>query len=357
MTLAADPGPARKSHSTEWLFCIGLLLACLVLAGCQQEPSAHQLAGQTMGTTWHATVLPGEGGAGHADSLQADIQAVLDAVNASMSTYRPDSEISRFNALATEEWMPVSSDFYRVLSAALAVGRDSGGAYDVTIGPLVDRWGFGPTPGREELPGAAEIQQLKGQVGQDQLRVEGETSRLKKLAPRRLDFSSIAKGFAVDEVARLLEQRGLHDYLVEVGGEMRLAGHSPRGDTWRIAIEQPDTQGRAVARAIRVTDAAVATSGDYRNYFEVDGVRYSHTIDPRSGRPVNHQLVSVTVIHPSAMLADAWATALSVLGPEEGSAVAKRLGLAVYFMERHEGTLRSRHSESFAPYLEQPGGD
>ncbi len=354
MTSAADTGSCKKSHSPEWLFCIGLALL-LLLGGCGRQAAPQQLSGQTMGTTWNVTVVPAEGSS-LAPALQTDIQGILDAVNASMSTYREDSEISRFNALAPGEWQQISTDFYRVLSAAIGVGRESGGAFDVTVGPLVDRWGFGPVPAREELPTQDEIQSLLTQVGQDQLRVDGEGSRLRKLAPRRLDLSSIAKGFAVDEVARQLESVGIVNYLVEVGGEMRLSGHSPRGDTWRIAIEEPDSEGRAVARAIRVTDAAVATSGDYRNFFEVDGVRYSHTIDPRSGFPVRHRLVSVTVIHPSAMLADAWATALSVLGPEEGRAVAERLGLAVYFMEREGEGLRSSHSEAFAPYLEDGAG-
>jgi len=239
-----------------------------------------------------------------------------------MSTYRDDSEISRFNASAPGAWFTVSHSFYNVLSTALVVGRNSEGAYDVTVAPLVDLWGFGPGPAIDTPPSEAAIARLMERVGQDNLRLDGENLWVKKLTALSLDFSSLAKGYAVDVIANWLAQRGIDRFLVEVGGEMRMSGMSGRGDPWRIAIEQPDSSGRSVAAAVSLTDVAVATSGDYRNYFEVDGRRYSHSIDPRTGHPVAHDLVSVTVVHPSAMLADAWATALTVLGAEQGMAVA-----------------------------------
>jgi thiamine biosynthesis lipoprotein len=272
-----------------------------------------------------------------------------------MSTYREDSEISRFNAAGVDQWFAVSPGFYTVLSAAMAVGWQSHGAYDVTVGPLVDLWGFGP-PGPVTTPPPEDaIARVLEQVGQDHLRLDGDGRRLLKRSPVRLDFSSIAKGYGVDRVAQWLGAQGVERYLVEVGGEMRLAGMSSRGDPWRIAIEKPDSGDRSAEQAIRLTDMGVATSGDYRNYFEIDGKRYSHSIDPRTGYPVAHDLVSVTVLHPSCMIADAWATALVVLGYEQAMAVAQEQGLAVYFIRRRGDTFIDSHTPAFEPYLEHAG--
>ena len=345
-----------KSHSPEWLFFIRLplLLAILtLLAGCAQRDSQLKLSGQTMGTTWHITMMMPAGSGLQQQTLQAGVESSLEAVNASMSTYREDSEISRFNASPVGEWFEISSDFYQVLSAAMAVGWQSGGAYDVTVGPLVNLWGFGPPGQVPEPPSTEAIAAAMAKVGQDHLRVDGEAYRLYKDADVYLDFSSIAKGYAVDEIARWLSAQGIEHYLVEVGGEMRLSGLSPRGDSWRIAIEQPQAATFDIARAIQLQNVGVATSGDYRNYFEVDGVRYSHSIDPRNGRPVAHELVSVTVVHPSTMMADAWATALTVLGAEEAWSVAQSRGLAVYLIQRDGEGFASRYTEAFAPYLQE----
>ncbi|TGD73678.1 FAD:protein FMN transferase [Mangrovimicrobium sediminis] len=304
-----------------------------------------------MGTTWHATVVGDAGQSLDGEAMQAGIAAALEAVNAAMSTYREDSEISRFNRGTTGQWVAVSDDFQQVLEAALAVGEGSEGAYDVTVGPLVNLWGFGPAPHTDEPPSPQRIEEVRQRVGQDKLELDVAGGRLRKHADIYLDFSSIAKGFAVDKVVAWLESQGVHDYLVEVGGEMRLGGLSPRGDAWRVAIEQPDSEHFGVARAIKPGDAGVATSGDYRNFFEVDGVRYSHSIDPRSGYPVAHELVSVTVVHSNCMLADAWATALTVLGPEAAWSVAQAQGLAVYFIQRDGEGFASRYTDAFAPYL------
>ncbi len=339
-----------ESHSKGWLFCFWLLLAA-ALAGCGRSTEVVQLAGATMGTTWHTTYVPGPGAPGEAAVL-ALIEAQLEAVNASMSTYRADSEISRFNAAPAERWVEVSEPFYAVLATALQVGRASEGAYDVTVGPLVELWGFGPgAPAEDRIPAPDEIEALRAVVGQDKLRLDGEAVRVRKLAPLRLDFSSLAKGYAVDRVADALLERGIDRFLVEVGGEMRVAGMSGRGDPWRVAIEQPQAGQRGIAAAVELTDTSVATSGDYRNFFEIDGRRYSHSIDPRTGRPVAHELVSVTVVHPSAMLADAWATALVVLGPERAAAVAQQQGLAVYFIASDGETFAHSHTAAFEPYL------
>lgn len=307
-----------------------------------------------MGTTWHVTYvtldnLPGEG------EVLAGIEARLEEVNASMSTYREDSEISLVNAAPPDTWVGISAGFYRVLSTALDVGRSSEGAYDVTVGPLVNLWGFGPQPAPDAVPDPARVAALLQQVGQEKLRLDGEGVRVRKLADVSLDFSSLAKGYAVDQVALWLQEQGITRYLVEVGGEMRVAGLSGRGDPWRIAIEEPEIDARGVAAAIELSDRAIATSGDYRNFFELDGRRYSHSIDPRTGFPVAHELVSVTVVHPSAMVADAWATALIVLGPQRAAEVAESQGLAVYFIQRDGGGFAHSHTAGFARYLPTQG--
>lgn len=340
-----------KSHSTEWLFYLVGTLCLLAVGSCGERREIVQLAGQSMGTSWHVTIVPGPGVPAD-DILQRGIEEALEQVNRSMSTYRDDSEISRFNATEPGTWFAVSEDFYAVLSAALAVGWQSNGAYDVTVGPLVDLWGFGPDGSIAAPPPEGAVSDLLEKVGQDQLRLDGENLRLLKRSELSLDFSSIAKGYAVDRVALWLNAQGVDNYLVEVGGEMRLAGMSGRGDPWRIAIERPDSFERAAEQAIRLTNVAVATSGDYRNFFEVDGRRYSHSIDPRTGYPVSHDLVSVTVVDASAMTADAWATALTVLGFDEGMAVAKAHGLAVYFIQRQGEGFYSSYTPVFGQFLE-----
>jgi len=303
-----------------------------------------------MGTSWHVTYVAAPG-LPDADALSSGIAAQLAAVDTSMSTYRPDSELSRVSAAGTGDWLAVTPAFARVLATALQVGSASEGAYDVTVAPLVDLWGFGPAGPANGVPEAARVREVRAGVGQDAVELNAGGTAVRKHAPRSLDFSSLAKGYAVDQVADWLAAQGVHRYLVEVGGEMRLAGLSARGDRWRIAIEQPESALRAVAAAISVTDIAMATSGDYRNYFEANGRRYSHSIDPRTGYPVAHDLVSVTVLHPSAMVADAWATALTVLGAERGAAVAEAQGLAVYFIRRAGDGFEHSHTPAFTPYL------
>jgi thiamine biosynthesis lipoprotein len=339
-----------KSHSFGWLFCIAGLLT-LLLAACAQEPGLVKLSGPTMGTSWHVSYAPEVKSPAQQDVEQA-IKAILDEVNDSMSTYLSESEINAFNRAEPGQWFVVSPQFSTVLAAALDVGRRSLGAYDVTVAPLVDLWGFGPEIRSDDIPTDEQIALLIERVGQDKLAIDDAGGAIVKHGDIALDFSSIAKGFAVDRVAHWLTAQGIEHYLVEIGGEMRVAGQSARGDAWRIAIEQPESGGRSVARAIQLGDIAVATSGDYRNFFEHDGRRYSHSIDPRTGFPVEHDLVSVTVLHPSAMMADAWATALTVLGTEQAMAVAQEQGLAVYLIRREGDSFVDSYSDTFKPYIE-----
>ncbi|MEZ5572323.1 MAG: FAD:protein FMN transferase [Halioglobus sp.] len=306
-----------------------------------------------MGTSWHVSYIPADESPNEG-RLRAGIEDQLEKVNRDMSTYREDSEIRQFSAAATDTWITPSADFYRVLTTALDVGTKSEGAYDITVAPLVDLWGFGPDGSISQPPSDQRINEIRARVGQRQLRVDAERRRVMKLRELSLDFSSLAKGYAVDQVAEWLRTQGVSRFVVEVGGEMRLSGLSGRGDPWRIAIERPESDDRAVAATMHLTDVAVATSGDYRNYFEANGHHYSHTIDPRTGYPVAHDLVSVTVVHPSCMLADAWATALTVLGADRAMAVAQEQGLAVYFIRRVDDGFVHSQTPSFSGYLDQP---
>lgn len=328
-------------------------LFLVLLAGCSRGPAVWRFQGSTMGTTYHVTVVDAPEDVSE-EALDAGIEQRLETVNRLMSTYRDDSEVSIFNRMPAGDWVPVSSATAGVVAVALDIYRLSGGAFDVTVGPLVDLWGFGARGGAgERVPGAEEIEAARALTGSDALHVRFDPAALMKDAPRQIDLSAIAKGFGVDEVAHWLEQQGVRDYMVEVGGEVRAAGRNPRGEKWRIGIEAPELLRGQVARAIGISAKSVATSGDYRNYFEVDGKRYSHTIDPATGRPVEHALASVTVVSDNCTLADALATAIDVMGPERGMALAEREGIAVFMLVRKaDGAFEARSSPAFSGYVE-----
>ena len=322
----------------------------LFLAACDRSQAPVRLGGVTMGTSWSVTYIDAPPGISQ-DDVRSGIEQRLSRVNESMSTYLPESEISRFNDSPPGAIFTVSPAFFKVLQVAMEVGELSAGAYDATVAPMVSLWGFGPGGEATEVPSRQAVKAALEETGQDKIRLDSALQGVSKQSPVSLDFSSLAKGFAVDSVADWLLAQDINRFLVEVGGEMRLSGLSSRDDLWRIAIEQPENRDRSVAATISLTDRAVATSGDYRNFFEVDGQRYSHTIDPRTGYPVAHDLVSVTVVHDSAMWADAWATALTVLGAEQGRIVALRHGLAVYFIRRTGGGYEHGHTPAFSAYL------
>ncbi len=287
--------------------------------------------------------------------LQLLLRAELAAINSLMSTWDPDSELSRFNASRSLDWFGVSPRMLAVLEASKEVSDKSSGAFDVTVGPLVNLWGFGPEQHQFEVPADADLSAAGKRIGYQRLELRQSPPAMRKqVADLYVDLSAVAKGYAVDALAELLEAQGISDYLVEIGGEIRVAGKNAEGDPWRIAVESPTPGPRTVQKIIYPRDNAVATSGDYRNFFEIDGRRYSHTIDPRTGRPVTHDLASVTVVHKSAMHADALATALLVLGPESGMAMAARESLAVLMIVRNDGGIAMRSSQAFKSFLE-PG--
>ncbi len=330
---------------------IALALLALVLASCVDSSRDWKLTGPTMGTSYHITVVQVPAGIEKA-ILQSAIDAELEAVNQEMSTYIPDSELMRFNGAAVGEAVEVSEHLADVIARALSIHQRSHGAFDVTVGPLVNLWGFGPKPEPQAVPDDAQIAQLQQVLGSDALTLEGLT--LSKSRPVAIDLSAIAKGHGVDRVARLLESKGIDNYLVEVGGELRTAGVNPQGNPWRIGIERP-TAGQVVQKPIQVSGKAVATSGDYRNYYERDGKRYAHTIDPRSGRPVEHKLASVTVIADNCAEADGLATALNVMGADAALKLAEEEGLAVFLLVKADDGFEERYSAAFRPYLESQG--
>jgi thiamine biosynthesis lipoprotein len=301
-----------------------------------EVPERVPLAGGTMGTTW-SVILPGEGRSrSEIEEVERTIQRHLDRVNALMSTWDAGSELSGLNAHRGEAAFPLSPATLEVLRLARDVSERSEGAFDVTVGPLVGAWGFGAgarVPGGDPDPAALAV--LRARVGYGMLELDLERGRVHKRRPDvEVDLSAIAKGFGVDEVARALERLGYGSFFVEVGGEVRCRGTRPEGGAWRVGIERPDSEGRVVHAWLELQDSAMATSGDYRSYYEREGRRLSHIVDPRTGVPVGHDGASVSVVHVEAAVADAWATALSVLGPEQGLAVAERENLAAFFLVR-----------------------
>ncbi len=309
------------------------------------------ITGTTMGTSYSVKIphLPTQV---DRHALEADIARILETVNAQMSTYRPDSELSRFNAGSAASWTEVSSETLRVVEAALGTSRLVEGAFDPTIGPLVELWGFGPGGRAPNVPTEDRIQDLLRNINYGHLRTKAVPAALGKAREGlRVDLSGIAKGFAVDKLAEQLERIGIEYYLVEIGGELRGRGYSPRGDIWRVGIERPSPASGTVQRVVRLGGQALATSGDYRIFFERDGARYSHILDPRNGRPVDHGLASVTVVAPSTLEADALSTALMVLGPEVGFELARRDGIAAFFIAKTDRGFAERIAPEFAPYL------
>ena len=312
-----------------------LVLPGFSLAACGRGKPADRLiefTGATMGTTYSVKVtdLPTRV---DRDALHAEMHRILETVNARMSTYQAESELSRFNASPSTGWLTISTDTLEVLDEAQRVSRLCGGAFDVTVGPLVNLWGFGP-PVRSALPPAdGHIRGALEKVGFWHIDSRKSPPAVRKNRPGMyIDLSAIAKGYGLDKVAEHLEHRDIGHYLVEIGGELRGRGHNPRGEPWKVAIEKPFAGHRAIYRVVHLQDGVLATSGDYRNYFEKDGQRYAHIIDPRTGQPITHNLASVTIIGQSAMSADALATALMVLGPEAGFRLATRENLAAFFV-------------------------
>lgn len=313
------------------------LISLVFLAGCfDSEPDVVRLSGQTMGTTYNVTAI---GDDLDADALSASVEAVLADVNAKMSNWDPKSEVSTFSASASTEPQEVSADFLTVMMAANTVHAQSGGVFDVTLGPLIELWGFGPRKPEDPVPSDDAIAAALAGVGQaDLLTLDASVPSIAKSRPETgINLSAIAKGFGIDAVGRSLSDAGIPRFMVEIGGDLVTKGTNEKGDSWKIGIETPEPGSPdGIELIVPVSDLGMATSGDYRNFFEQDGVRYSHILDPTTGRPVTHLTTSVTVLADDAMMADAWATAMLALGVERGLEVAERENLAVFFIARDD---------------------
>ncbi|GAC32482.1 FAD:protein FMN transferase [Paraglaciecola polaris] len=329
---------------------ISFVVFLLIIVSCTQAPIETHLTGHTMGTTYNVKFVNTDNV--DEQQLHDNIDAALVKVNKLMSTYDPESELSRFNQWNSNEPFPLSPETLTVLREAKRLGTLSHGVLDVTVGPLVNLWGFGPDAKPEKRPSAQVVTQVKARTGLAKLHLLDNGAQ-KTESDLYVDLSTIAKGYGVDVVAELLDANDIHDYLVEIGGEMRVAGNKASGTPWRIAVEKPVSMERAVQEIISIGTNAIATSGDYRNYFEEDGVRYSHLIDPRTGAPIIHNLVAVTVVHPSSMTADGLATALIVMGKDEALNVALHNDLAVLMITRENGEFKEYTTPQFEPYINQ----
>lgn len=324
----------------------------LFLSSCQRDegPPVWYYSGSTMGTTWSLKVLAPSKNGDAKRELQAKLELALAAVSQKMSTYIPDSELSRFNQAPTMQWIEVSKDLCYMFTVSKQVSDDSDGAFDITVGPLVNAWGFGPGP-KEQPPTAGDIAKLKEKVGYKYLEFDCGQLRARKMKDLYVDLSAVAKGYATDVLAKVLEDENLHDYMVEIGGELHLSGHNEHGKPWRIGIEKPELVQGETAQIIELSDVGLATSGDYRNYYEYHGKKYSHTIDPFTGYPVTHNLASITVVAKNGAYADAYATAFDVLGPIKGKALAEKLGMDAYFIVRTESGFSIDNTAGFKHYM------
>ncbi len=311
------------------------ILSLCVLSGCRPgDPPGVEFRGPIMGTQYTVKLARLPEGLG-TSALRSEVHRRLEAINSAMSTYIPESEVSRFSRHKGTKWFAVSPETTRVVETALRIGALSRGALDITVARVVSLWGFGPQPGRTAPPGDDEIAEALQSVGLDKIEARSDPPAVRKLHPATsIDLSAVAKGFAVDEVARYLESLGVDGYMVDIGGELRTKGVKATGSAWKIGIVTPRASRFGIERTVVLGDRAMATSGDYRNFFEHEGKRYSHTIDPRTGRPVTHRLASVSVVTSSCMEADALATALLVLGPEAGYELAIEQKLAALFIVR-----------------------
>ena len=327
-----------------------LLLVSLLISACspQEPPQVERLIGKTMGTSY-SVVWPSEQSAVTPAQIHPYIEKRLQELNRQMSTYESTSEISQFNQASPPYTQAISSEFSTVMSLAIELHELSSGFFDVSVGPLVNLWGFGPGTG-SKAPSKQQIESALNQVGLSQVTLSG--LELKKDAQRYIDLSAIAKGYAVDELSLILETHGINNYLVEVGGEIRTKGRKSEGKPWKVAIESPDISKRRVHKVLAMDDNAMATSGDYRNYFEVDGQRFSHSINPFNGNPVQHRLASVTVIHQNCARADALATAMLVMGEVKAKAFAQKHKIKAYLIERQGTQFKEYISPEFQLWLD-----
>ncbi len=336
-----------------WLLILFLLLLGLGFVAVRQgwvggEWEIHELSGIAMGTTYSIKLVANSRSQILLKKTQKSVDNRLKEIDGAMSTYKYDSELSRFNRHLSTDPFPVSADVLEVFLLAQMVSIQSNGAFDVTIKPLVDAWGFGPDDSPILIPDTLQLAALKKHTGFQKIVVDSMSSSLIKKDPQvTADLSAIAKGYAVDGVAKVLIGLGFSDFLFELGGELRAAGTKPNGARWVVGIEAPVLGDLSIYDTIELQDNSIATSGDYRNLWEDGGLKFSHIINPSTGWPLPYIGISVTVIHELAVLADAWTTAMSVLGSQTGIFLADKLGLQVIFVKKEASNFIDIPSRKF----------
>jgi thiamine biosynthesis lipoprotein len=323
---------------------IGMLVLTGALSGCGNSDSMESFGGPTMGSSYSIKYLRQEGLAAPAQ-VRVEVEKILAQVDQQMSTYRSDSDIERFNDLPANRCQTMPAPVLKLIRVGEQLSEQSEGSFDLTVEPLLNLWGFGPQARVEKVPTAQALADVRQRVGYQHLRIEND--QLCKDAAVEVDFNSIAAGYAVDAIAARLEAMGIHNYLAEATGELKAAGKKLDGSAWRVALEEPRDDQQVAQRILAVDGYAVSTSGDYRKYFEQDGQRYSHTFDARTGAPVVHTLASVTVIHPSALMADGLSTLLLILGPERGWDYAQQHDIGAFFVIRADSGFVIRTNQAF----------
>ena len=376
MTLEAKPTFLFEGSSLRYTRCL-LLAALLLFSACDFLPSQQlpvsEFSGSTMGTYYRVVVIDDvdhfTSALDHSHFTQASFQKSLDLllsqILSSMSTYQVDSEISHFNRLPSNSCQTISRDFAQVVSLALTISHQSEGYFNPLLNPLVARWGFDSQDKPVTFPSSDELDRLLELAALDALSLDLTDTKLCKSKPVQINLSAIAKGYTVDQIARLLMQMGAKDFLVDIGGEVRVLGHNARQQPWRLAIETPD-RSSSIQEVVQLSEHAIATSGDYRNYFIHEGQYYSHLIDPKTGSPISHSIASVSVISDTTAVADAWATALIAMGEVNAKRIAESEGLAVMMVFReNEGSVstetvdyanparfRTWTSQAFKPFID-----
>lgn len=329
-----------------------VVLMLMLLTGCEPGDTLERVSGPTMGSTYTVQYVRTPQGPAP-EQVQSEVQGILAGIDQRFSTYRSDSLVATFNRLPASSCQNMPADVLDLVKVGQQLSAQSGGAFDLTVEPLLDLWGFGPQSRAEQVPTAAQLEQARQRVGYRQLHIDGE--QLCKQAAVEVDFNSIAAGHAVDLIGERLQALGIGSYLAEATGELKAVGHKPDGSAWQIALELPRDDRQIASEVIAVEGFGVSTSGDYRNYFEQNGRRYSHTFDARLGRPVSHDLAAVTVLAPSALMADGYSSVLLILGPEQGWAFALAHDLAAVFVTRSGPGFVSLATPAFCQRWPQPG--
>ena len=350
---AADRRPPRALTFVAALILAGLM-ALLLVEHRAPTTGLVRITGPTMGTSYTVQLLalpPGK----TVDDVRRVVEGRLESINATMSTYVSDSEVSRLSRHSAPTWFPISSETAKVIAEAQRVSHLTAGAFDITVAPLVRLWGFGGNKTPTALPNEADIAPHRSHVGVSKLELKLQPPSIRKLdAGTEVDLSGIAKGYAVDAVSDELKKLGAESFWVDIGGDLRVGAEKAPGAPWVAAIERPTEHERSAETRISLTQRAMATSGDYRNFFTRNGERFSHTIDPRTGKPVTHTLASVSVVAPNCMEADALATAFLVLGPEPGYRMAESLNVPAFFIERRESGFVSRATPAMKTLILAP---